>query len=179
MVSNILRMVDEDASLLAAIQERVPEPSLRRMRSAPGLAWVPAEPFDRLKQIHFEHVGEDDYVAFWRQYTTQLAVSPLFRRLLEGGKRIFGATPSGVLKWVPRGWAVSTRDCGIPRIDVTETTASLTIEGAPQSSRQVSTGHTSRGSLLGLCDLLSIDATVTVDDSQMDAGRFIMDVRWG
>lgn len=178
MVSSIIRMLDEDADVLRAVEEHVPKPLLQQMRSCTRLAWLPAEPFDQLKQVHFEHIGAEGYVAFWRRYMTQAAVNPLFRNLYEGGKRIFGTTPGSVLKWMPKGWGLSTRACGRFSADVTETTATLILEDAPESSRQASTGHTSKGTILGLCDLLSIEGTVEIDDSGMHDGRFVMHARW-
>lgn len=178
MVSTIVRMVDDDAEILEAIEQHLPKPVLQRMRTSTRLAWLPAEPFDQLKQAHFEHVGVEGYVAFWRRYMTEIAVNPLFRSLLEGGKRIFGATPAGVLKWMPRGWGLSTRGCGTFSTDIASTTATITLEDASLSSRQASTGYTSKGTILGLCDLLSIEGTVDVDDSRMEDGRFVMHARW-
>lgn len=178
MVSTVVRMMDDDSEILEAVEQQLPQPILHRMRTSTRLAWLPAEPFDLLKQAHFEHVGLERYVAFWRRYMTQVAVNPLFRNLLEGGKRIFGGAPSGVIKWMPKGWGLSTRGCGTFSADITETTATLTLEDAPPSSRQSSTGHTSKGTILGLCDLLSIEGTVEVDDSGMNEGRFVMHARW-
>lgn len=178
MVSTIVRMVDDDAEVLHAIEQHLPKPVLQRMRSSSRLAWLPAEPFDQLKQAHFEHVGPEGYVAFWRRYMTQIAENPLFRSLLEGGKRIFGTTPAGVLKWTPKGWGLSTRGCGTFSADIALSAATLTLADASPSSRQLSTGYTSKGTLLGLCDLLSIEGTVDVDDSRMDEGRFVMHARW-
>lgn len=179
MVSTVVRMVDEDAEVLRAIKEHLAPPALAHMRTATRLAWLPAAPFDQLKQVHFEHAGPEGYVAFWRRYMTQIADNPLFRNLLEGGKRIFGATPAGVIKWMPKGWGLSTRGCGTFHADLTETTATLTLEDAPPSSRHASTGYSSKGTILGLCDLLSIEGTVEVDDSRMREGKFVMHARWG
>ena len=178
MVSTVVRMVDDDADVLRAVEEHLPKPLLQRMRGSTRLAWLPAEPFDQLKQAHFEHIGAQGYVAFWRRYMTQAVGNPLFRNLFEGGKRIFGATPSGVIKWMPKGWGLSTRGCGRFSADITKNTATLTLEDAPESSRQTSTGYTSKGTILGLCDLLSIEGTVEVDDSGMQDGRFVMHARW-
>jgi len=178
MVSTVVRMMDDDADVLEAIERHVPKPALHRMRASTRLAWLPAEPFDQLKQAHLEHVGLEHYVAFWRRYMTQVAGNPLFRNLLEGGKRIFGTAPSGVIKWMPKGWGLSTRACGSLCVDMTETTATLFLKDAAPSSRQTSTGHASKGTLLGLCDLLSIEATVEVDDSRMNDGRFVMHAHW-
>ncbi len=178
MVSAIIRMLDDDPASVRAIEQHLPKPVLQEMRASTRLAWVPAEPFDQLKQLHFEHLGVDRYVDFWRQYMTQIAVSPLFRNLLEGGKRIFGTTPAGLLKWMPKGWDLSTRACGRFRVDVAQTTATITLEDAPSSSQQASTGHASRGAILGLCDLLSIESTVDVDDSRMSEGRFVLHAHW-
>lgn len=179
MVSTVVRMVDEDGELRGVLEQHLSAPVLLRMRTAPRLAWVPAAPFDQLKQIHLEHLGLEGYVAFWREYMAQVAVNPLFRSLLEGGKRIFGTTPTGVIKWMPRGWGLSTRGCGSFHADLTETAATLTLEDAPPSSRHVSTGYSSMGTILGLCDLLSVEGTVEVDDSRMSEGRFVMHARWG
>ena len=179
MVSTIVRMVDDDTRLLAAIEQHLSKAVLQQMRSSTRLAWLPAAPFDKLKHIHFEHVGLEAYVEFWRRYMTQIAVNPLFRSLLEGGKRIFGATPGGVIKWMPKGWGLSTRGCGTFTAEITEGSATLTLENAPASSRHVSTGQGSKGTILGLCDLLSIEGAVEVDDSRMKEGRFVMHARWG
>lgn len=178
MLKVVTARVDDDAPLCAEITKVVGKEAMARMRTATRLAWLPAEPFDLLKQTHYDRVGQDAYVEFWRRYMTSIAENPLFRSLLEGGKRIFGSSPAGVLKWMPKGWALSTRGCGTFETDFGDRHATLVLHGAPNSSRVRSTGHTSRGTILGLFDLLSIDGEVEVDDSRMDEGHFEMHARW-
>jgi hypothetical protein len=178
MLKVVSQRVEQDPSLDAAVTEAAGKAEITRMRQASRLAWLPADPFDRLKQAHFEHVGQDAYVDFWRGYMTGVAENPLFRSLLDGGKRIFGNSPAGVLKWMPKGWALSTRGCGSFTTEFGECEATLVLHGAPPSSRVQSTGQTSRGTILGLFDLLSIDGEVEVDDTKMSDGHFEMHARW-
>ncbi len=179
MTRTIVQMVDADTDLLHTVQKVIDAPALQRMRISKSLAWLPAEPLDRLKQIHYDHAGQDAYVAFWRRYMTGIAENPLFRRLLEGGKRIFGNDPAGLLKWMPKGWALSTRGCGTFTVELGERRATLVLDGAPASTRQSSTGQTSRATILGVFDLLDVEGKVEVDDTRMNDGHFEMHARWG
>jgi|GEM_PF-2394630 len=178
MVTTIMRLVDADPELSRVVAERVEQSALQSMRTAGRLAWVPAEPFDQLKQALFEYAGEDAYVEFWRRSMRGIADNPLFHNLLEGGKRIFGKTPAGILKWMPRGFAVSTRGCGSFAVEFGDSRATVTLEGAPTSSRLRSTGQTTRATVLGMLDLMSIEGRVELDDSGMDDGRFKVHASW-
>ncbi len=180
LVRTIIEMIDAQPPLRELIDSSVSRPDLQRMRSATRLAWLPAGPFDRLKETHFEHVGADAYEAFWRAHMTGVADIPLFRSLLESGRRIFGASPAGLIKWMPKGWALSTRGCGTFTVEFAADrgSASVVLADAHPSSRQTSTGHAAKATLQGMCEILSMEGTVELDDGRAKDGHFEMGVRW-
>jgi len=178
MVKAIVKVVERDPALLTAVEARVDPEALQTMRTSTRLAWVPAENFEALKRALHHQLGEAAYVELWRRYSSSITDNPLFRNLLEGGKRIFGNSPAGILKWMPKGWALTTRECGHLHTEVEPHAAVATIEGAPPCARHRCTGLSSAGSILGLFDLLSLEGECELDDSRCDEGRFVMRARW-
>lgn len=171
-------MLEQEPEAMAAVREAVDADVLATMRAASRLAWVDAAPFDRLKEVHLHTVGEDPYVQFWRAYMASVGQNPLFKALFEGGRRIFGATPASLVKWMPRGWAVSTRACGSFDVDASEHSATITIADAPACARMRATGLSSKGTVLGLWDLTGTDGTVEMDDARMAEGVFTLRAQW-
>ncbi len=171
-------MLEQEPEAMAAVCDALDGDALEAIRAASRLAWVDAAPFDRLKQVHLDTVGETRYVQFWRVYMTSVGENPLFKALFEGGRRIFGASPAALVKWMPRGWAVSTRACGSFDVDASDRSATITIGDVPSCGRLRSTGLSSKGTILGLWDLTGTEGTVDMDDARMSDGAFTLRAHW-
>jgi len=64
-----------------------------------------------------ELLGHEEAIAFFRASVARHFESPLLRSFVAGARRIFGLTPVGLVKLIPRIWPMVYKDLGTPRLD--------------------------------------------------------------
>ncbi len=96
------------------IRGTIPESSLDAIDNTPGFSWLDIEHDSWLLDGIMAVLGRKDAVECWRGNIANLIERPLLNSFVEGGLRIFGRKPGGLIKLIPKGWPLAYRDFCLP-----------------------------------------------------------------
>ncbi len=96
------------------IRGTIPEKSLDAIDHTPGFSWIDIEDDRWLLDGIMAVLGREDAVECWQGNVGSIIERPLLRSFVEGGVRLFGGKPGGLLKLIPKGWPLVYRDFCVP-----------------------------------------------------------------
>jgi hypothetical protein len=163
-----------------AILALIGDESVREIRAAGILAWLPAVHQARLFDAIFKVLAQTGAAAFWRDAMLANFNTPLLSPLVQGGLRLFGATPYSIVRMSPRAWQLVTRGCGTQHVaegDAGDVAVHMDFGELPaELSRPGFVAH-----CLGNCDavlqFLHLRGTVAETTTRLERGAFSLDIR--
>lgn len=169
-----------DAMFGAAALASVDPRHIDAITRASKLAWIDADAMDELNAAYLRVAGRERYLDLWRRYTIGSTDSTLFGALFSGALRIFGRTPTGLLKWMGRAWEVTSRDYGSVEVDVeVEDVVRIRLVDVPQGSRRVTVALSMEAGVLGVIEFTDHTPIVDCDTGKLARdGRFEITARW-
>jgi hypothetical protein len=169
------------APAAGAFERRLPPDVAARIESAVATDWLPLEVQMEVIEALWAVLGERRY----REYSTELMLEhtrlPLLSASVATAIRLLGATPNGLLKWVPRAWSTVFRGYGtIEHEPCAPDRARLTLRGLPQryaTSRPAASGLV--GTFAGFLRLCNVVGAVTLNDEGAARGVLVYELDWG
>jgi hypothetical protein len=155
------------------------EESVREIAAAGILAWLPAVHHARIFDAVFKALAQSGAAAFWRDAMLANFAGPLLSPLVQGGLRLFGATPYSIIRMSPRAWQLVTRDCGTQRVTAgdADVAVQMDFDGLPpELARPGFVAH-----CLGNCDavlqFLRLRGLSAETDNRLGDGGFSLELR--
>jgi hypothetical protein len=154
------------------------EPTLATIRGAGVLAWLPADAHMRIADGVVEVLGETGAENFFRDLMLISFERPLIRPLLDGGLRIFGATPKSVLRMTPQAWSLVSRGCGAFSVEDGATPGSvrLRVDSVPPKVATLGFVAIVVGNCHAVLSRLRLEGQVARETSRLRRGSFHVDV---
>jgi hypothetical protein len=84
----------------------------RELGSHLAVSWVPFDIETRIADACYEALGPTGARTFYRDKTAHSFDSAWLKALMTSAMRIFGTSPSSLLKMLPRAWSSLSKDCG-------------------------------------------------------------------
>ena len=106
-----------EPGLHARVEAHVGEEAIAKLTHHGRTGWIPLEHDIVFLDGLIDLLGEREARAFFRQSVAQHFKSPLLRTLVSGAERIFGMTPHGLVKLIPRAWPMVYKDIGSPSLE--------------------------------------------------------------
>ncbi len=104
---------------------------LARMKAAGRTGWLPIEDDVQFVDAIVAECGEAGAIELIRASVNAHFAGALLASLVKGAQRIFGMSPAGLMKMVPRAWPMVYRGFGQPRFELEGAGhAWLHVEGA-------------------------------------------------
>ena len=181
-VQNVLEQLERTvpAPKHRAILARADPQFLARVLAATPVENVEGKPLVELFQSMRTELGDDGYVAWWRDFTLHLVRIPLLTGLLQGVVRVIGLTPHAVFKNLPRARGSLVRHGGTMSYErVDDVAARLTLTGYPRAVMESGVaGITMSGLYEGLLSFSNATGRASIEDEDVDVGRLVHVVRW-
>lgn len=163
-----------------AILGRADGEFLAHVRRATPVENVEGRPLIELFRIMRAELGDDRYVAWWRDYTVQLSRIPLLKSFTQGIIRALGLSPHTMLKNLPRARGSLVRFGGqmlYEKLD--EKSARMTLTGYPRELLASGiAGITMRGVYEGVLALGGHNGSASTAAEDVDAGVVVHVVQW-
>lgn len=122
-------LAESDAELAARVRARVGAEALAAVERAGRLAWIPGLVDVALWRAIHDEAGDDGVVRTARTVGVRHVHTGHLAGLMQGVVQLFGLTPAGIVRWIPRGFAEVHRGVGELRVaEVHEGAARLVLE---------------------------------------------------
>jgi hypothetical protein len=161
-----------------AILREIGSDTLEQIGFAGILSWLPAEHHARIFDAVRNVLAQPGAIALWRDVMTANLDQPLLRPLVQGGLRLFGATPSSVIRMSPRAWSLVARDCGTHLVSRGEGRIEVRLAFVDTPPMLATPGFVAH--CLGNCEavlrFLDLQGKSVVVDNRLDAGRFTIEL---
>ena len=161
-----------------AIQREIGEETMRQIGSAGVLAWLPAQHHARIFDAVITVLAPTNAVAFWRDAMLANLEQPLLRPLVQGGLRLFGATPYSVVRMSPRAWSLVTRDCGTHEVSRGEGRVELRLELVDMPRVLAKPGFMAHclGNTEAVLRFLRLRGVTSQGEARLSSGRFSIEL---
>ncbi len=159
-----------------AVRARVRPADLQAVAAASGIDWIPLRiDLDLTRGIH-DAMPRPEFLRFFRKQSLQAFEGPLLKTLVDTAQRMFGIEAASWARWVPKGWSLLFRDCGVWTSEVTgPKRIDLRLASLPTACASDPIWIASVGaSLSALVDLAKLDGAVEPVATEPTAVRFEM-----
>jgi hypothetical protein len=158
------------------ILTRVSGEVLAQVRAAGVFEWLPASLHLAIANAVHGALGQYGSRRFWRDLMVLSFDRSLLKPLVDGGIRLFGRSPLGILRMTPQAYSLISRDCGVVRVDPGPGPGSvrLTFDALPPQLRVPAWVEVCAGNCEAALAALDLRGTVTTDASALDDGRFVV-----
>jgi hypothetical protein len=131
-----LRFLEADPGLGTRAVSLMSEATLRRIRSARRIEWLPWDYVVDAAEALFRAAGsEEGVIELARRSLASTFDEPFFQPIISSGLVILGRSPDRLASWLPTLWKAVTRDAGkLEWSSDGETSGCLQWEGAPRSA---------------------------------------------
>jgi hypothetical protein len=180
-VKNVLSVIEAlplftRETVLAAI----PASDLQEIRQASGLAWIDVRV---LLGVNAAVAAHPDPALLERVFRAVALVdfgSAYLRPFIAGAVSLFGPSPGGFVKWVPRTWGTVLRNAGnVEARDVSAHEARLVHTNLARVLTQSTSwlpGH--RAYFDGIFDVAKTPGAVLVEQWEPDLGKLVLRFAW-
>lgn len=169
-----IRDLPEAEEVLALVEPH----SIDAIDNGRSLTWIDCDPFGHLTDALLQVLGTEAFIEFFANQVNGWSESKLFGPLIASAQRIFGSNPAGQLKWMARGWQVTTRNMGTLKTESHDRTGQVTYQDLPPRLRVDRFLYAIEGSLRGLVRSQGETPEVTIDASEIKHGTVTCTVRW-
>lgn len=97
------------------VRARLAPQTLATLDGSSRLAWLPIELDVELTGAIYAELGPARAHELFRRNLSSAFETPILRPLVQGGLRLFGASPGRVLSWAPKVYGQLFRDAGVMR----------------------------------------------------------------
>jgi hypothetical protein len=154
--------------------------ALDDVRAASALEWLSADLHCTVADAMIEVAGRSDARALWADVIIDAFGNPVLLPIVSGALRIYGKTPSSVMRMTPHAWPLFFRECGQSWMEPAgEDRATMWFAELPRAIVG-STGVLD--SFSGNCDAAlrytDFVGSVVASYDQLSAARFSIDVQW-
>ena len=101
--------------------------TLETIARASPVGWVPADLNLEATRVVSDHLGPERTRLFFRDLLLAGFKTPLLAAFVSGALRLAGSDPGAAFKWVPQGFGLVFRDCGVWSTH-TRTPTSMVVE---------------------------------------------------
>jgi hypothetical protein len=171
----------DDPDLMPLVASLLPPALMEAIAKTRVVGWVPFAAQMHLNRAMRQVLGNSAYQDAWRRAMLRSYDQTLLRPLVEGTLRLFGASPQGLSKVMPRIWGVVTRGAG-----------ELTLEPPPGPNRAVTLlsgfprdpGFAElfvlgfAGCMSSIFDVCDVPGEVVVHDLDAEQGTARFELRW-
>ncbi len=153
---------------------RLGDDALRKVRAAGVFDWLPAPLHLSLVEALRATRGDEEARRFWRGLMLASFDRALLKPLFEGGLRLFGRSPRGILRMTPQAYQLVTRDCGSVRTESNDGDGGilLTFSELPPPLRVPGWVEVCAGNCEAALDALGQQGTVRIGSRELADGRF-------
>jgi len=106
--------------LAGRVEQHIGHGALSQLTDPGRTGWIPLAADVVFLDGLAELLGHEEAIAFFRASVARHFESPLLRSFVSGARRIFGLTPVGLVKLIPRIWPMVYKDLGTPQLDKRE-----------------------------------------------------------
>jgi hypothetical protein len=169
-----LKFLRQQPALGEPILARVNGDTLQQVRAAGVFDWLPAELHLSLAEGARVALGAEGARRFWRDLMRLSFERSLLKPLFDGGIRLFGRSPHGILRMTPQAYQLVTRACGRVRVEPGGGPGAvlLTFEDLPALLRTHTWVEICTGNCDATLDALQVTGSVTSDFHALAQGRF-------
>jgi hypothetical protein len=171
----------QDPDLMPLVQSLLPPALIGAVEKTRTVGWVPFEAQMHLNRALRQVLGTSAYQDLWRRAMFHAYEQTMLKPLIEGTLRLFGASPQGLSKVMPRVWGVVTRGAG-----------ALALEPPPGPNRAMTalTGFPHdpgfaelfvpglAGTMASVFDVCDVKGEVVVHDIDPERGAARFELRW-
>lgn len=100
-----------------ALEAAIPPDLLVTINDARPSEWLPVSVTARMLETVYAVLGPEDFVAFYVRQIERAQFDSAFGRFISGVTGIFARTPLARLQYLPRGFDLAQRECGVLDID--------------------------------------------------------------
>jgi hypothetical protein len=156
------------------ILTRVGGDVVARVRAAGVFEWLPASLHLSIADAVHAALGDEGSRRFWRDLMMLSFDRSLLKPLVDGGIRLFGRSPLGILRMTPQAYQLVSRDCGVVRVEPGPVAGGvrLSFEGLPAALRVPAWVEICAGNCEAALAALDLRGTVTTDSRALGEGRF-------
>jgi len=171
----------DDPDLMPLVASLLPPALMAAVSKTRVVGWVPFAAQMHLNRALRQVLGGSAYQDLWRRAMLRSFDQTMLRPLIEGTLRLFGTSPQGMSKVMPRVWGVVTRGAG-----------ELTLEPPPGPNRAVTVltgfppdpGFTElfvpglAGTMASIFDVCDVKGEVVVRSVDPEHGTVRFELRW-
>jgi hypothetical protein len=181
-VQNVLEELERvlPGEKVQAILARADQGFLAHVRRATPVENVAGKPLVELFGVMRAELGDERYIAWWRDYTLQLVRIPLLKSLTHGIIKVLGLTPHAIFKNLPRARGSLVRFGGsITYEHVDDTSARMSMLDYPKELLASGiAGITMRGVYEGVLSFAGHSGSAVVVSEDADTGTVVHLVKW-
>ena len=162
-----------DPGVARDVLARVASSSIAAIDESTRVDWISAGLQMDLNDALFEVMDESAYAAFWTKVGLVSARTSIFAQIAQGAMRLFGVSPLGIYKMVPRAQALVTRGCGDHSLvaDKAQKRATIVTSGIPALLRRTDSWIVSQRITLSIpMVIVHAEGRVELDRSRIDEG---------
>lgn len=161
------------------VLDRVAAHHVETIRQTPRTSWINAEHQLAVDTAIAEGLGDDALERRLRAYVSRARESPLFRPLISGAVSLFGLTPASLYRILPRAWDMTSRNAGVIYVrPLGDRAHEIRYDELPEVMRVPCLAVATRGSTLGILDIVGFDGAVETDVSALERGVLVHRVSW-
>jgi len=171
----LLPAVDIDAILAQVSTETV-----HAIEHAAVVGMVPMHQHMELCDAVFAHLGDDGHTALWRRGAVDILTNGYVQKLFQLTRRLFGATPKGLVQKFDHVYDFSTRGLGHVAVDsVGDDHGRVWLRNWPADQFNMLCFRSGlQGSLWAVIDAFEFDGEVAVLDEDAARGEVMYELRW-
>ena len=137
-----------------AVLDHVGSEHLLAINDAIRTDWINARHQLAIDEAIEAHLGPNALVNMVRKYAAAAGDVPIFRPIKRGAIALFGVSPHGFFKMVPRAWSTSSRNCGYSKYTkISDHEAELAYRDLPGLMRTSCFATSTRGGVYGVLDI--------------------------
>jgi hypothetical protein len=175
VVAALARLGPEGERMRAAVPEL-----MRTVEEAPRGAWLRIGLNLRGVEAAERAYGWDGALAFLAARVREELAAPTLRGLVEGGVRLLGLEPGALVRLVPRGLAITFRDCGAwSAVRTSECSIELRASGLPKELAAQARWIESVGAApLAMFDVCEVEGSMHLAEHRPARGSVVIEARW-
>lgn len=175
VVASLARLGSDGERMRAADPEL-----MRAVEEAPPGAWLPIGLNLRWVEAAERAFGWDGALVFLAARVREELARPVFRSFVEGGVRLLGLDPGALVRLVPRGLAITFRDCGAwSSVRTSACSIELRARGLPRELAAHARWIESVGAApLAMFSVCGVAGSMRLADHRAAQGSAVIEARW-
>ena len=166
---------------LEQVLERIGSETLARLSGAGRFEWLPAQLHVRIATAPAHSMSREAFCQLWQSCMLNAFEKPLFRSIVQGGLRLFSATPEHFVRLIAPAWGNIARSCGTfeGEVLVNERASIVHWSGIPKTIRdEPSFALAGLGAFGAFYELLGKRKAIELDASELAVGYVRYLLKW-